>query len=62
MNFYNTLSEKEKKKINKFEKKHWEKCNSNIIYIIYPGSIGYGISTKCVGCKKEKDVTDYGTW
>ncbi len=55
--------EKENAKIDKFEEKHKKKgCNEGFSFIITPTGIGDNIHVKCEDCRKEKDVSDYGSW
>jgi len=45
-----------------FSEKHYKKCKSGIMYMVYPTGIGNTIYIKCRKCKKEKNITDYRCW
>lgn len=60
------LTAKENFKAEKWKKKHRTKCNkpslTNFSYTFMPGCIGTVVTISCVGCKKEKDITDVSSW
>lgn len=53
------LTEYEKKKANKFRKKHMHGCMS---YTFSLTGIGIAVKIKCQKCKKKKNITDYDSW
>ena len=58
-----TFNPEEYRKIQKFEKKHTEKCKRSTHLRIHDSSgIGTSAFIHCDGCGKFKDVTDYSTW
>lgn len=57
-----TLTEIEQKKAEKFNKKHYKKCNSGMSVIFTETGIGLKVEVRCNICNKIKDISDYGSW
>ena len=56
------LSDAQEKKIKKFNKKHYKRCNSNTRLILTETGIGLGVEVQCANCNKIKNISDYDTW
>jgi len=57
MNFWETLTEKERIKLRDFVKKH-----PDYYLEIHPNGIAYNIIVVCKQTKKREDITDINTW
>jgi len=57
-----SLDDTEKQKSKKFNKKHYEKCDSGMSVIFTETGIGLKVEVRCNKCNKIKDISNYDTW
>ena len=57
-----TLNDLEEKRFKKFQKKHYKKCNRDVVISFVETGISHAISVSCPTCGKEKNISDYENW
>ena len=60
-----TLSDKQRENARRFQKEHYENCETGMIsfkYTIIPTGIGNVVEIKCPKCGEILDLTDYDLW
>ena len=60
-----TLSDKQRENARRFQKEHYENCETGMIsfkYIIIPTGIGNVVEIRCPKCGEILDLTDYDLW
>lgn len=56
------LTDKERKSLKKFKKKHFNDGHSACSVIFTETGIGRKVEVRCNGCFKIKDISDYESW
>ena len=60
-----TLSDKQRENARRFQKEHYENCDTGMIsfkYTIIPTGIGNVVEIRCPKCGEILDLTDYDLW
>ena len=60
-----TLSDKQRENARRFQKEHYENCETGMIsfkYTIIPTGIGNVVEIRCPKCGEILDLTDYDLW
>ena len=60
-----TLSDKQKENARRFQKEHYENCDTGMMsfkYTIIPTGIGNVVEIRCPKCGEILDLTDYDLW
>ena len=60
-----TLSDKQRENARRFQKEHYENCETGMIsfkYTIIPTGIGNVVEIRCPKCGEILDLTDYDMW
>lgn len=60
-----TLSDKQKENARRFQKEHYENCETGMMsfkYTIIPTGIGNVVEIRCPKCGEILDLTDYDLW
>ena len=60
-----TLSDKQRENVRRFQKEHYENCDTGMMsfkYTIIPTGIGNVVEIRCPKCGEILDLTDYDLW
>ncbi|WP_291632158.1 hypothetical protein [Clostridium sp.] len=60
-----TLSDKQRENARRFQKEHYENCETGMVsfkYTIIPTGIGNVVEIRCPKCGEILDLTDYDLW
>ena len=60
-----TLSDKQRENARRFQKEHYENCETGMMsfkYTIIPTGIGNVVEIRCPKCREILDLTDYDLW
>ena len=60
-----TLSDKQRENARRFQKEHYENCDTGMMsfkYTIIPTGIGNVVEIRCPKCGEILDLTDYALW